>query len=326
MIRSRTSLLGGLLLLAFAAGTARAGDLDKFVPEDTVTVATFNVRQLLESAVVKKIGLDQVKEKLKSVDEVSDVLQSLDFDPFKDLDQVIMASPGGNAEDKGLIIAHGRFDVAKFKARAEEAAKNNSDVLKIHKSGANQIYEVKIQGEQDVTLFVAIASKETILASPGKDYVADALKKDGLKKHAGLKNKELQALVEKMDTKQTVSIALVGEAFAKADIPDEKAKAILGKIDAVSGGITISDEVKIEIGVTTKTATDAKDVGKAINDGLNQLMVLVGVLSANEPKLAPALDFLKSVKTSTKEKVLTVKGTLDADTIDKLIDKQKKDF
>jgi hypothetical protein len=176
MIRSRTAWLGGLLLLAFTAVPGRAADIDKFVPEDSEVIATFNVRQLLDSAVVKKIGLDRAKDALKNIEEATDVLKALDFDPFKDLDQVITASPGGNAEDKGLIIAHGKFDVAKFKAKAEEVAKTNGDVLKIHKSGANQIYEVKIQAEQDVTLFVAIASKDTILASPGKDYVVDALK------------------------------------------------------------------------------------------------------------------------------------------------------
>jgi hypothetical protein len=326
MIRSRTTWLGGLLLLAFAAVPARAADIDKFVPEDSEFITSVNVRQLLDSGVVKKVGLEHAKEALKSSDEVAEVLKTLDFDPFKDLDQVIMASPGGNEQDKGLIIAHGKFDVAKFRAKAEETAKQKGDVLKIHKSGANQIYEVKIQGDQEVTLFVAIASKDTILASPGKDYVVDALKKESLKKNAGLKNKQLQTMAEKMDPKQTLSIALVGEAFAKAEIPNEQAKALLAKIDAVSGGVTVTDEVKIEIGVTTKNAADAKDISKAVNDGLNQLILLVGVLSANEPKLAPALDFLKSVKTTTKDTVITIKGALDADAIDKIVDKQKKDF
>jgi hypothetical protein len=326
MIRSRTTWLGGLLLLAFAAGPGRAADLDKYVPEDTEFLMTVNVRQLLDSAVVKKYGLEPAKEALKSADEVADVLKTLDFDPFKDLDQVIMASPGGNEQDKGLIIAHGKFDVDKFKAKAEETAKAKGDVLKIHKSGNNQIYEVKIQGEQEVTLFVAIASKDTILASPGKDYVVDSLKKESLKKNAGLKNKQLQAMAEKMDPKQSVSIALVGEAFAKAEIPNEQAKALLAKIDAVSGGVTVTDEVKVELGVTTKNAADAKDISKAINDGLNQLILLVGVLSANEPKLAPALDFLKSVKTNTKDTSITIKGALDAESIDKALDKDKKNF
>ena len=326
MIRSRTTWLGGLLVLAFAAVPARAADIDKFVPEDSEFITAFNVRQLLDSAVVKKVGLEHAKEALKSSEEVSEVLKTLDFDPFKDLDRVIMASPGGNEQDKGLIIAHGKFDVDKFKAKAEETAKTKGDLLKIHKSGNNQIYEVKIQGDQEVTLFVAVVSKETILASPGKDYVVDAIKKEGLKKNAGLKNKQLQAMAEKMDPKQTISIALVGEAFAKAEIPNEQAKALLAKINAVSGGVTVTDEVKVEFGVTTKNAADAKDISKAIGDGLNQLTLLVGVLSANEPKLAPALDFLKSVKTNTKDTVITIKGTLDADAIDKIVDKQKKDF
>src|SRR5260370_12239021 len=166
MLRYRPGWLGCLLLVAFMAPPARAGDIDKYLPEDTETVVTLNVRQLLDSAIVKKYGLEPAKEALKSADEVADVLKDLGFDPFNDLDQIIIAGPGGNEQDKGLVIGHGKFDLAKFKAKAEEAAKDNADIVKIHKSGTNQIYEVKIEADQENTLFVALTSKDTILATP----------------------------------------------------------------------------------------------------------------------------------------------------------------
>jgi hypothetical protein len=329
MARIRTSWLSGFLLLALTAAPSRAADLDKYLPADTETIMTFNVKQLLDSAVVKKFGvLEQAKEALKNMDEVGEVLKDLGFDPFKDLDQIIVAGPGGNEKDKGLIIVHGKFDVDKFKKKAEEAAKDHADTIKVHKSGANQIYEVKVPGDQDVTLFVTLASKDTILASPGKDYVVDALKLEGKKENAGLKNKQIQGLIEKMDTKQTLSIAMIGEAFAKAELPDElkAAKATLAKIDAVSGGITVSDEVALDIGITTKTADDAKEMSKSINDGLNQILVVMGLAVGNEPGLASVMDFLKTIKAVPKDKSVFIKARIDADAIDKLREKQKKDF
>jgi len=324
MIRSHTAWLGGLLVVAFMAAPARAGDIDKYLPEDTETAVTLNVRQLLDSAVVKKYGLEQAKEALKSADEIEEVLKDLGFDPFKDLDQIIIAGPGGNEQDKGLVIGHGKFDLAKFKAKAEEAAKDHADCVKIHKSGANLIYEVKIEGDQEITLFVALASKDTILASPGKDYVVDALKRVGEKKNPGLKNKQIQAMIEKMDPKQSLSIAMVGEAFAKAEIPDATIKALLGKIDAVSGGITVTDEVKLEIGITAKTAGDAKEINKEINDNLNKGLGVLALLAGQQKELAPLIDFLKTIKATAKDKAIIIKAQISSEALDKALD--KKDF
>jgi len=327
MVRFRTPWLCGVLLLALTAAPGRAADLDKYLPPDTETIVTFNVKQLLESAVVKKFGvLEHAKEALKNMDEVGDVLKDLGFDPFKDLDQVIVAGPGGNEKDKGLIIVHGKFDLEKFKKKAEEAAKDHADMVKVHKSGANLIYEVKVPADQEVTLFVTLASKDTILASPGKDYVVDALKLEGKKENAGLKNKQIQGLIEKMDAKQTLSLAMIGEAFAKAELPDEKIKAALAKIDAVSGGISVTDEVALDIGITTKTAADAKEMSKTLNDGLNQILVVMGLAVGNEPGLASVMDFLKTIKATPKDKSVFIKARIDADAIDKLHEKQKKDF
>ncbi len=323
MLRARNLWLGGLLVVALAAAPARAADLDKYLPEDTETIVTLNVRQLVDSKVVKKIGLDQFKEALKGIDEVSDALKDLGFDPFKDLDSICIAGPGGNDQDKGLVIVHGKFDVEKFKAKANDAAKNNADVLKkIHKSGTHEIYEVHIPGDQDVTLFVTIADKGTILAAPGKDYVVDALKRVEAKKNPGLKNKQIQTMIEKMDTTQTLSLGMVGDALAKAEVPDEKIKAALSKIETVSGGISVTDELKLEFKIGTKTPADAKEINKTINDGLNQGIGLLALL--NEPKLAPVVDFLKTVKASAKDKDITIKGKIDAEAIEKALD--KKDF
>jgi hypothetical protein len=154
--------------------------------------------------------------------------------------------------------------------------------------------------------------------------VVDALKKDALKKHPGLKNKQLQALVEKIDPNQTLSIATTGEFFAKLNFLDKNTKALLANCDAVSGGITVADDVKLEIGLTAKTAADAKDLSKLVNDSLNAGLGVLALLSVNEPKLAPLVDFIKSVKSTAKDKTVIIKGQISAEAIDKALD--KKDF
>src|SRR5262249_40501017 len=151
---------------------SRAADIDPYLPEDTEFVVNVNVRQIIDSPLFKKNALEAAQEALRGNDQVQDILKELGFDPFKDLDRVLAASPGGTEEDRGLIIVHGKFDVAKFQAKAEKVAKEDAEHLKIHKilGGKHLLYEVTTP-ELDSPLFVVLANRDTILASPGKDYV-----------------------------------------------------------------------------------------------------------------------------------------------------------
>jgi hypothetical protein len=53
----------GLSLFSLPA-TVRAADLDKLLPDDTDSIMSVNVRQILDSAIVKKYALDNVKESM----------------------------------------------------------------------------------------------------------------------------------------------------------------------------------------------------------------------------------------------------------------------
>ncbi len=305
----------------------RAAEVDKYLPDDTEIVVAFNVKQLLGAELFRKHALDKARDALKQFAEVDDILKELGFDPFRDLDQIIAASPTGAESDRGLIIAHGRFDLAKFKAKGEEAAKDYPDILKIHKvpdglGGQHLVYEVITNGSggNEMSIFVALAGKDTLLASPGKDYVVDALRKAGPRGRATLKDKELQALLEKMSPRQTLAIAASGSALAKAQLPDE-AKALLEKIGTLGGGLTVEDGIQLEIALGAKDADAAKDIQKQLDVGLKQALLLVTAIAASNEELNPLLDVIKTVKVGVKDKVVTVKAAVDADAIDKAIKK-----
>ena len=70
------------------AGPARAAEVDPYLPDDTEVLVTVNVRQVLDSPLVKKSTLEKLREALKDIDMAEDVLKDLGFDPFKDLDRV----------------------------------------------------------------------------------------------------------------------------------------------------------------------------------------------------------------------------------------------
>jgi hypothetical protein len=319
-----------LLLTVLAAVPGRAADLDPYLPDDTETVININIRQILDSPLIKKHVLEHAQEALRGNDQVQDVLKDLGFDPFKDLDRVIIAAPGGTDKDRGLVIVRGRFDLDKFKAKAEETAKNDEEHLKIQKvlGGKYLLYEVNAP-EFDAPLFVALPNKETVLVSPGKDYVVDALKKIGKTDKVVLKNKEFQALLEKMNDSQSLSMAAIktpAHRDAVNGLPGD-IKDMIAKIQAVGGGLTISDEVRMEIVVTTKNTSEAKELRDSADAGLKLVLAGLSAFTTNQKDAAPALDFLlefaKSLRVTNKDKAVILKGRINSDFIEDTLKKGK---
>jgi hypothetical protein len=262
MTLRRSAWLCAAMLVA-AAASARAGELDRFLPDDTEMVVSVNVRQILDSDLFQKNVEEAARDALKKNEDLQDALKDLGLDPFRDVDRVIAARPSGVDQDRGLVIIHGRFDLDKFRAKAEQTAKDQPDVLKIHKisdgaGGKFPVYEVTL-GDQAPPVFVALPNASTILASPGKDYVVDAMRKENAKDKPELKDKNMQALLERMNDKQGLSVAIVGRALTEG--APQEVKDFFEKVDAVGGGVTVGDAIKIEIAVSAKDADDAKDIG-----------------------------------------------------------------
>src|SRR5262249_6096895 len=311
--------LAAVLGVALAAAPARAAEVDKYLPDDTQEVVMVNVKQLLDSGLFKKYGLEPAQQALKDNGDIADILKDLGFDPFKDLDRVVVGSAGGDDPEKVLVIAHGHFDLDKFKAKGEDAAKTHPHHLKIHKPDKGPlIYEVKLP-QSDTPAFVALADKNTMLVSPGKDYVIDALKKIDAPKPT-VKNKEIQTLIERMDGKQTVSMAVLGNALTKGgDLNNFIPKETLESIDAVGGGLTVGDDVKLEVVVTAKSADAAKDIREGVNDKLKQAEAALALLATQQKELEPVLEIVKSMKTTAKDKTVSLKGEVSAELIEKII-------
>jgi hypothetical protein len=309
-----------------AVASARGGDVDKYLPEDTEMVVSFNVRQMLESDLYKKNIGDAGRDALKGLSDVQDALQDLGFDPFRDLDRVIVAGPAGAEQDRGLIIAHGRFDLDKFRAKAEKTAKDDPNMLKIHKiadgdNGKFLVYEVKVN-DQAPDVFVGLADGTTLLASPGKDYVVDAMRRVNAKEPPVLKNTQMQELLGRMNDKQSISVAVIGSALTEG--APQEVKDLFGKIDVVGGGVTIDEDIKIEIAATAKDADDAKQVVEDLNNYVNQARLLAAALAfTKNNKVGALVELINSVKISVKEKTVVLKAALSADAIEGLLKQDK---
>ncbi len=321
--------LAVFIFVLFSAPLGRTAELDPYLPEDSESVLNINVRQILDSELVKKHLLDLAQEALRGQDQVQDILKDLGLDPFKDLDRIMVATSAGTEKDRGLIIVHGRFDVAKFKAKAEQVAKDYSDYLKIHKiqGGKLLLYEVTLPDSDD-PLYVAIASRDTILVSPGKDYVVAALKKTGKDAKPALKNKTFQTLLEKVDARQSLSLAGVTnpELLKAIDKAPGDIKGMAAKIQALAGGLTISDEIKLELAATTKTTKDAKELSDSAKAGLNLILGFAApfVQNADSPGAELLVEILKGLRVTNKGESVVIKGRLSSDLIEDTLKKKSK--
>lgn len=319
MLRTMRTLV--LVLVAMVAATpARSAEVDKYLPNDSEIVINFNVRQVLESKLMTKYGLETLKELLDANDEAKSILKALDFDPFKDITKLtIAAAPVGATSDKGLFIVHGKFDIAKFEKKLEEHAKEHKDELKIHKHGDTKIYEIDMPGEESAkTSWMALIDKETIVASPNKEYVVEALEKRAGKKEAKHK-KELKDLIENASSDLSFWGVALSEALNKGLPGEDNVRQVLGKFDSVSFGVNVTDEIRLQLVLAAKSEKLAEELAKDMAEFLDHAKTMVAGLPINNNQ--DILDFIGSLKSQQKGKDVTLKGRISSDLIEKSIPK-----
>src|SRR5207245_7763853 len=102
---------------------------------------------------------------------------------------------------------------------------------------------------------------------------------------------------------------------------DEKVKEILGKFQSFSGGLTVSDEVRLDLNIAAKNTDDAADLKKELSGGLEQAKGFAAVIAGSQPQLAPLSDVLESIKVNADKNSVVLKGKVSKDVIEKALKK-----
>jgi hypothetical protein len=322
----------------FFAALSRAADIDPYLPNDTEAVVTINVRQILDAPLVKKEASDALKKTMDENGGVLKHLKELDLDPSKDIDRIVLANSAGDP-DRSLVIVHGRFEVAKFEAKAEELAKAQPNLwsltnvpdgaggqYKVFKSAKGLDFSSVRPGLKNKPAYIALLDKRVLVAAQEKDLVIDALDKAKGRKKTALKSKELARLLEKANGKQSVWVAVLPSVVGKL-LPvddDSSFKENLDKIEAISGGFTVEDELRLELALAVKDPEVARELSSEINDGINFLLTFVALTSRENKQLESALDALKTMKATTRGNAIILKGSVTAEMIEKAMKKPAK--
>jgi hypothetical protein len=129
-----------------------------------------------------------------------------------------------------------------------------------------------------------------------------------------------------MDVAQSLSVAALGSALAKGaggDGAPKQAREAVEKIDAIGGGLTLGEGVKVEVVISAKTAEDAQALKASADAGLNQALALLGVAANVEKNLSPLLDIVKTLRVTAKGKLVTLKGEVSVDVLEEALGKEK---
>jgi hypothetical protein len=314
-LRQFSMLLIAAVMLALAL-PLRAAEVDKYLPEDTEIVVVVNAKQLVDSPLVKKHFLKQIREVIHSNDQTTEILDDLEFDPLNDLKSITVALTMLGSDAKGLIIAHGDFDQSTFEDKATELAQGMGKVFKIHKEKGCKIFELNAAGGGKA-LFIAVVDDNTIVAGPEKQYVLDAFAKGEGKKDGAVK-KEIQELIEQIDPKQSMWFAATASAFLNGDFSrDEKARKNLEKVNGITAGITVHGGIRAAFTIAAKSGDNARELAQEIKMGLEQTKGLLPLLAEQNKELAPFADTVASLRVRTEGSTVTLRGEITEELVEK---------
>jgi hypothetical protein len=296
--------IGLVFLAAFLlANPVGAGEADKYWPDDSEFVLSIDVRQGLDSKVVKKHLLDLMKEAIENRAEVRQLLEATGLDPLRDIAGITAA--GRRADDKvaGLVLVRGTFDLMKIQTAAKEWAKQRPEEVRIHEEGDHTIYEIPSKQPGRDPVFGAFLDKELLVLSPSKQSILEAAAKHAGKK-SGAVSKDLQTLLSRTDRKQTLWLAALLTADLQKDLVKGVPKDKAVQLRSIQGGVLLTDRVRADFRLQTSDRRTAAELRKNL-DGLRVLLRYGALNNKNIPKFAPLLaEMIGAVKITSMDNVV----------------------
>jgi hypothetical protein len=319
-------LLAGAALAVTLAAPVRAADADPILPAATESVVFVNVRQVIDSDVVKKFALGQIKQALQGND-AKKMLEELGLDPLKDIDKVTVAS-WGSAEEMNFVGAiRGKFDKEKLTAAAKKHAEAKSDELSVVKEGDLEIFKVTPKNQQsDKPFYATVADDKTIVVGSDKKVVAT-----GVAAAKGTKaelKKEIAALLAKQDEKASMFMCALIEGKAEGlqlppnvNIPGvdgAKLSKQLAKMTTAAMTLRVTDEIGVEVAMGMKDTDSADEFGDTVSNLIGTVKQFLPFLTAQQPQAKPLVDEInKTLKSSVKDKDVKLTLKISADAIGK---------
>jgi hypothetical protein len=323
---SRLLLGAALVVGALAANTSRAAEPDKLLPAEADTVVSVNIKQILDTAIIKKYALEQLKQALDGQD-AKKLLTEIGLDPLKDIDRVVVgANIKGRTDTKFLMIVHGTFDPDRLYKAAEKQSKVDADRFAMVKDGDTVVFKYTPENGEN-PIYGTVVNDKTVIAASDRKMIANALKAAEAGKKAPIKT-ELADLVKRMDEKSSVyACGIVKGKFDDFKLPGggnmpvdlEAIQKLIPMTESMAVSVKIGADVAVEVTLGMKDDDTAGEMRNALDDLIKQVKPLAALAGSAEPRAKPLADILNTVKTSSKDKDVTVSGKVTSANIGKMM-------
>lgn len=319
----------GLLLVAACQAQAQKADIAKLFPDNTEMAFSFNIKSVLNSALYQKHFKEDVDKRIKENAQLQKVMESLSFDPLKDITSVTFTSSkfnvriGGPPEMEGFMVVKGAFNVEKMNGAlgALIAAANQSDRVTTSKYGDYVMYEIK-DSSSGKSFYATIFDKETILGGTQKDDVTNAIER-AMGRKSGTLNNKFSDLMSKARNDNT----MWGAMLIPSSVRDMSRMAppeigdLIGKLETQTMNFNVKDNVKFDVSMYMQDETSAGDMKKQMDNAKE----LAGAAALSNEQFGSELaDLVSSLQIGTNGKKVSIAGDIKAELIDKIVKMMKE--
>jgi hypothetical protein len=312
-------VLGAALFIAPAP--VRAADLDKFLPKETDLVISLNVRQILDSSLVKNHAIELIKTTLAGSKEAQEVIKATGLDPLTDLNRV---SFGLGLEDitspKGVVVLEGKLDARKISDAMDNLVKNDPKQYGVDKVSGRTVFKITPPDHPTGFYFAPIDSTVAVAAT-SKEMLGAAFDAVNGTRQPVIK-KDVADLLAKADAKS--SLFLVAATKGRLDaipIPIPDAKKVLDQVHSFTIDLKVEKDVNLELTIGTPDADEAKKLRDLIVQGLDIVKIQVKIAVGQQPELQPLADLASSLTAKQKEKTVVIAGNVTGEALEKLLKK-----
>jgi hypothetical protein len=319
----------GLLLGYACTAQAQGADIAKLFPDSTEMAFSFNVKSVLNSGIYQKHFKEEVEKRIKENSQLVKMMETLSFDPMKDITSVTFtvskfnAKFGGPPEADMFGVLKGAFNVEKLNGAlgALIAAANQGDRVTSTKYGDFVLYEVK-DTNSGKTFYSTIYDKETIIGGTVKEDVTNAIERLAGRK-TGTLNSKFSDLMSKARNDNTMWGAIVIPSSVRdmsKMAPPEVGDAI-AKLETQTMNLNVKDNVKFDVSMYMQD----KGAADAMKTLMDQAKDLAGAAALSNDQFGSELaDLVSSLQVGINGSKVSLAGDIKAELVDKMVKAMKE--
>jgi hypothetical protein len=232
------------------------------------------------------------------------LMEAAGFDPMRDLQEFLFASPGLGKNPPALLVARGNFDVAKLRSFAESAGSKITDF-----SGVPLLSDP----EKDSGAFALL---DNIILGGNLDQVKAAIQRRG---HGRILNTEMATRIADVSQRYDAWLVSIAPLATMADnLPADS------KMEGLTNAETLRAIEQFSIGVSLKSdlafaaemvMSNADAAGKMAS-GLQMMMAMAQQSAKDQPA---AMAALKNVNLGVDNNVVRIGVSVPVDEVEKAV-------